>query len=239
MSINGKRDKFAQIYRMEVVFESFEHLLNPNWIMKNGGLYLVLVILFVETGIFLGFFLPGDPLLFISGMVIAGASETAFPFNGDILNLTFWMFLFILATLMGYYLGYWIGQKFGHVLQQKKDNWLFKKKHIEAAHQFYEKRGGMAIAISRFLPIVRTFAPLTGGMVRMDLKKFSVYNVLGAIIWVVSITSLGFVLGENAWVKNNLEVIIISLVLVVTAPVIFKMVTKKGKDGLAYKAPEN
>lgn len=195
--------------------------------MKNGGLYLVLLILFVEVGIFFGFFLPGDPLLFISGMVIAAANDTPYPFSSDLLNLSFWIFLFTIATLSGYYLGYWVGLKFGHGLQNKQDNWLFKKKHIEAAHEFYEKKGGFAIAISRFLPIVRTFAPLVGGMVKMDLKKFSLYNIIGAVIWVVGITSLGFVLGENAWVKNNLEFVIIALVLVVTAPVILKMIAKK------------
>ncbi len=212
---------------MEALFESFQNLLDPDWIMKNGGLYLVLLILFIEVGIFFGFFLPGDPLLFVSGMVIAAANETPYPFSGDLLNLSFWMLLFIAATALGYTLGYWLGAKFGIVIHRKKDSWIFKKKYIDEANAFYKKRGRFAIIISRFLPVVRTFAPLIGGMVEMDFRKFSFYNILGAVIWVVSITSLGFVLGENAWVKDNLEYIIIALVLIVTAPVIMKMIYKK------------
>ncbi len=212
---------------MEALIESFQNLLDPDWIMKNGGLYLVLAILFIEVGIFFGFFLPGDPLLFVSGMVIAAANDTPYPFSGDILNLSFWMTLFIVATALGYTLGYWLGMKFGLVIHRKEDSWIFKKKYIDEANEFYKKRGKFAIIISRFLPVVRTFAPLIGGMVEMNFKKFSFYNLLGAIIWVVSITSLGFILGENAWVKDNLEFIIIALVLIVTAPVVMKMVGKK------------
>lgn len=214
---------------MEIIVESFQHLLDPDWIMNNGGLYLVLIILFIETGLFFGFFLPGDPLLFVSGMVIATATETPYPFDGSMLNLWFWMSLFILATVLGYYVGYWFGNRFGFALQRKQDNWFFKRKYIDSAHEFYQRKGGFAIAISRYLPIVRTFAPIIGGMVKMDFKKFSFYNILGAIIWVISITSLGYILGENTWVKNNLEFIIIGLVLVVTAPVLFQMVFKKKK----------
>jgi len=217
-----------KIIFMEVIFESFEQLLNPEWIMKNGGLYLVIAILFIETAAFFGFFLPGDPLLFVAGMLIAVANH-AFPFQNEMMNLGFWMLLFIAATALGYCVGYWVGKKFGYTLQNKKDNWLFKKKHIESAQEFYKKKGGFAVTISRFLPIVRTFVPLIGGMVKMNFRKFSFYNMLGAVIWVVGVTSLGFVLGENPWVKANFELIIIALVVVVTAPVIFKMVFGKKK----------
>ena len=212
---------------MEVIIESVQHIMNPNWIMKNGGLYLVLAILFIETGLFFGFFLPGDPLLFISGMLIASANETPHPFETDMLNLPFWIALFTFSTIIGNIVGYWFGKKSGPVLQQKKDTWLFKKKHIAAAHDFYESKGGFAIAVARFLPVVRTFAPIIAGMVEMEYKKFMFYNIIGAVIWVVSITTLGFVLGENAWVKTNLEYVILGLVLIVTAPVIIKIFTKK------------
>ena len=218
--------------QMEAIIESFQNLLDPNWIMKNGGLYLVLLILFIEVGIFFGFFLPGDPLLFVSGMVIAAANDTPYPFTGDLLNLSFWILLFIMATALGYTLGYWLGARFGVVIHKKNDSWLFKKKYIAEANAFYAKRGRFAIIISRFLPVVRTFVPLIGGMVAMDFRKFSFYNILGAIIWVVSITSLGFILGENAWVKSNLEYIIIGLVLIVTAPVIMKVAFRKKTAGI-------
>lgn len=212
---------------MEVIFETFQHLTEPDWIMKNGGLYLVLAILFVETGIIFGFFLPGDPLLFVSGMVIASATEAHYPFSSTLLNLPFWMILFATSTILGNFFGYWFGNKFSYLINGDKDNWLFKRKHISAAHDFYEKRGGFAIAIARFLPIVRTFAPIIAGAVRMDFKKFVFYNVLGAVVWVGTLTSLGYILGNNTWVRNNLEFIILAIIFIVTAPVIVKLFSKK------------
>ncbi|MCO5268435.1 MAG: VTT domain-containing protein [Brumimicrobium sp.] len=212
---------------MEVLLELFQNLLDPNWIMKNGGLYLVLLILFIETGVIIGFFLPGDPLLFISGMVIASANEVHYPFGNEFFNLTFWILLFTSSTILGNFVGYWFGNKFKYIINRKEDAWFLKRKHIQTAHEFYEERGGFAIAIARFLPIVRTFAPIIAGTVEMNFKKFAFYNILGAILWVVSITTLGYVLGENPWVQKNLEFILIGLILLVTAPVIIKLFTKK------------
>ena len=212
---------------MDVILESLQYLLDPNWIMENGGLYLVLLILFIETGIIIGFFLPGDPLLFISGMVIASAHETPYPFGNQLLNLSFWMVLFAGATILGHFFGYWFGYKFKHIVNREEDTWFLKRRHIQTAHDFYEKKGGFAIAIARFLPIVRTFAPIIAGTVEMNFKKFAIYNVIGAIVWVGGITLLGYVLGNNLWVKNNLEFILIGLVIIVSAPVIIKLFIKK------------
>jgi len=214
---------------MDVILESFQNLLDPDWIMKNGGLYLVLLILFIETGIIIGFFLPGDPLLFISGIIIASTQASSYPFDINFLNLLFWMLLFAVSTILGNFFGYWFGYKFKHIVNRKKDTWFLKQKHIQTAHAFYEKRGGFAIAIARFLPIVRTFAPIIAGTVEMNLKKFAFYNIVGAIVWVGSITSLGYILGDNPWVKSNLEYILIGLVLLVTAPVFIKLFFKKVK----------
>ena len=137
------------------------------------------------------------------------------------------MLLFAGSTISGNFFGYWFGYKFQHIVNRKEDTWFLKRKHILAAHEFYEKRGGLAIAMARFLPIVRTFAPIIAGSVEMNFKKFTIYNVVGAIIWVGSITSLGYVLGDIPWVKNNLEFIMLGLVLVVTLPVIIKLFFKK------------
>ncbi|MBK6731506.1 MAG: VTT domain-containing protein [Bacteroidetes bacterium] len=214
---------------MDVILEYLQHLLDPDWIMKNGGLYLVLLILFIETGIIIGFFLPGDPLLFISGMIISSANETPYPFANQFLNLLFWMMLFAVSTILGNFFGYWFGYKFKHKVNIKEDTWFLKRKHIQTAHDFYEKRGGFAIAIARFLPIVRTFAPIIAGTVEMNYKKFAFYNIIGAVVWVGSITSLGYVLGDIPWVKSNLEYIIIGLVIIVTSPIIIKLAKKKEK----------
>jgi membrane-associated protein len=160
-------------------------------------------------------------------MVIASADEIHYPLENQFLNLFFWMFLFILSTIIGNFVGYWFGNKFKHIVNRKEDTWFLKRKHIQTAHEFYEKKGTFAIVIARFLPIVRTFAPIIAGTVEMNLKKFALYNMLGAVVWVVSITSLGYILGENAWVQKNLEFILLGLVLLVTVPVIIKLFMKK------------
>lgn len=214
---------------MDILLESFNQLLNPSWIIESGGLYLVLMIIFIESGLFFGFFLPGGPILFISGVIIGRASGAFMPFDVSILNLTLWTFMFILAAITGSFTGYWFGHKFGHLLHKKKDGWLIKKRHIQAAHDFYEKKGGFAVLISRFLPVARTYAPIVGGMVNMNIKRFAFFNVMGAIIWVTSLTSMGFLLGESPWVKENLKWIILALVLFVTLPVVFKLATSKNK----------
>ncbi|MCO5248144.1 MAG: VTT domain-containing protein [Chitinophagales bacterium] len=212
---------------MELFIESIQHLLDPDWIMKNGGLYLVLLILFIETGIIIGFFLPGDPLLFISGMVIASTNEIHYPFSDSISNLFFWMILFTGSTILGNFFGYWFGNRFFYIFSREKDTWFLKRKHVNVAKQFYDKKGGFAIVIARFLPIVRTFAPIIAGTVRMDYKNFVFFNIFGAVLWVASLTSLGYVLGNNSWVKSNLEFIILGIVLLVTAPVILKLILNK------------
>ena len=205
---------------MHTLIEIFKNLTNADWINAHGGLYIVMFVIFAETGLFVGFFLPGDSLLFITGMIIANSLS---PFGNAALNLTYWIFLISVAGVLGNLVGYWFGNKSGHILMKRPDSLLFKKKHLMQAHDFYEKKGGMAIFLARFLPIVRTFAPIVGGMVDMDFKKFLRYNILGCISWVVSMTMAGYLLGENAWVKKNLELIVIGLIVVTTGPVLFKM----------------
>lgn len=198
---------------------------DPDWILSNGGLYLVLIILFIETGLFFGFFLPGDPLLFISGVIIASA-DVSTPFHHETYNLLFWEMLFITSTIIGNMVGYWTGYKFGHIFRKEK-SWFINPDHIDSAEKFYKKRGGFAVMIARFLPIVRTFVPIVGGIVRMNFSRFVLFNVVGALLWVGIITTVGFILGENPWIAKNLEFVIIGLVLIVTLPVIFQMIFKK------------
>ena len=128
---------------MDALIESFQYLLDPNWIMKNGGLYLVLLILFIETGIIIGFFLPGDPLLFISGVIIASTGEVSYPFDSSIFNLIFWIVLFTVSTILGNFFGYWFGYRFKHIINRKEDSWFLKRKHLQTARDFYEKRGDL------------------------------------------------------------------------------------------------
>lgn len=205
---------------MTEFLDFFQNLTNPEWIMENGGLYLLLFIVFAETGILLGFFLPGDPLLFITGMILA---NNTLPHVNSTLSLLYWILLISIAGILGNFLGYWTGKRSGSILLQRKDSFLFKKKYIVQAQEFYEKKGGGAIIIARFMPIVRTFAPVVAGIVKMDLKKFSIFNVIGSFIWVGVLVTAGYLLGENEWIKNNLEKIIFLIVLIATAPVLIKM----------------
>lgn len=211
---------------MNILIEFFHNLTDPNWIMQHGGLYIVLFIIFAETGLFVGFFLPGDTLLFIAGMIVANSVPTiATPF----VSLIYWILLIAAAGVLGNYVGYWFGGKFGEMLLERKDSRLFKRKYLIQAQEFYEKKGGGAIILARFLPIVRTFAPIVAGMVKMKRAKFSFYNILGSFLWVGSITGAGFLLGENEWVKGNLEKIVIGIVVITTAPLIFKAITNRTK----------
>lgn len=212
---------------MESLLELFNNLTNPDWIMQNGGMYFVLLIVFIETGLFFGFFLPGDPLLFISGMIIA---HTSHPFDGSALNLVFWIILIATSGILGNFTGYWFGSKSEKWLSTRKDTWIFKKKYIFQAKEFYEKNGGGAIVLARFLPLIRTFAPIVAGMVQMKMVKFTFYNILGSILWAGTIVTAGFLLGDNAWARENLEKIIIGIVLLSTGPVLVKLIFGKKKE---------
>lgn len=202
--------------------------------MSHGGLYIVAFIVFAETGLFIGFFLPGDTILFIAGMIIA---NTILPGSSGIASLFYWIVIISMAGVLGNYLGYWIGRRFGVHLMSRRDTWIFKKKHLTSAKSFYDKKGGSAIIIARFLPIIRTFAPVIAGMVVMKKSKFSLYNVIGSFIWVGSIVSIGYILGENTWVQTNLDLIIIGIVVLTTLPILFKALMPKKKRYAKALAP--
>ena len=216
---------------MEVLIELLKELLYAEklaaLVTLYGGLYLVAFIIFAETGLFVGFFLPGDSLLFVTGLMIANSHN---PFDSGAMNLLYWISIITFAGIVGNSVGYWFGRKTGPLLFEKRDTLLFKRKHVMQAKEFYERRGGGAIILARFLPIVRTFAPIVAGVVQMDRKKFFFYNVVGCIAWVGSMVLAGYFLGENQWVKHNFEKIVIGIVLVTTGPVIIKMFFGKKKS---------
>ncbi|HZH54420.1 MAG TPA: VTT domain-containing protein [Sphingobacteriaceae bacterium] len=214
---------------MNEFIEFFNGLTDPEWIVEHGGLYLLLFIIFAETGIFIGFFLPGDPILFIAGIIIANIPAAP---TESVIMLLSWMVFIMLAAIAGNFVGYFTGKKFGDYLLQRRDTWIYKKEHLRKAEEFYHKRGGGAIVLARFLPIVRTFAPIIAGIVKMDIKKFALYNILGAVIWVGTLMTAGYLLGENAWVKRNLEYVILGIVLLATAPVLVNAFTGKKKPAL-------
>ena len=201
-----------------------------SFITTHGGLYVVMFIIFAETGLFVGFFLPGDSLLFITGIIIANSPA---PFGNEIMNLIWWISLISVSAIAGNMVGFWFGRESGHLWFERRDTWLFKQKHLKQAHDFYEKKGNLAIILGRFLPIVRTFAPLVAGIVDMTKKKFISFSIIGAFAWVTSMVMTGFLLGHNAFVKHNIDKIVIVIILVTTLPVIFKMIFGKNKPTAA------
>lgn len=161
--------------------------IDPEHIIQSGGVLLVAAIVFAESGLLVGFFLPGDTLLFSAGFF---ASQGNLPLGLLLIATT-------LAAIIGDNVGYMIGRKTGHKIFKKKDGILFRTEYIEQAEKFYEKHGGKTITLARFVPIVRTFAPVVAGVGKMDRKKFMAYNVVGATLWVFSITLLGYWLGSK------------------------------------------
>lgn len=184
------------------------NLLKAEYVVQ-AGYWLMTIIIFVETGLLIGFCLPGDSLLVTAGIFAA---------KGD-LNIVTLNMLLIPAAILGDSLGYWIGLKSGPKLFQKEDGLLFKKKHLVAAQHFYNKHGGKTIVIARFMPIVRTFAPVVAGMGKMDYKRFLFFNIFGGIGWVFSMTMAGYLLA-TIWpdLAKRLELIIIVVVVVSILP---------------------
>ncbi len=242
---------------MEMIYllDSFHwsQLLQPQFYIENGGLWLILFVVFAETGLFVGFFLPGDSLLFVTGIfaheITTKAGEVKPGLGYQFLKhfgfepgYSAWLDLFVLvglislAGILGNSVGYWTGRKVGPAMYQWRDRLLFKKRYLHQAHEFSEKYGGGAVVVARFIPLVRTFAPIVAGIVQMERKKFYFYNVIGSIAWVATMILGGYFLQKwiyKQWgfdLKDHLEMIVIGIVLVTTAPVIIKLITSKRKS---------
>ena len=219
---------------IELVIQ-WKDFLNPEFYIQNGGLWLILFIVFAETGLFAGFFLPGDSLLFVAGIYSNELAAELILINSDVLNLVLVCVLIIAAGILGNTAGYWFGAASGPFLFTRKDTFLYKKKHLYTAKAFYEKHGGGAIVFARFLPMIRTFAPIIAGIVKMDKSKFTFYNIIGCVAWVFSMMFAGhylykFFLSQYGFdLKERLDYIIIVIVLVTTAPVIIQLVKGKSK----------
>lgn len=206
------------------------------WIIYNGGLYVLLLVIFAETGLLIGFFFPGDSLLFAAGIYTNELAKSFFNVHYSVIII-----LVIIASILGNIAGFWFGNKTGPLLYERKDTWLFKKKHLMRAHDFYEQYGKGTIFLAKFLPIVRTFAPIVAGIVKMDKKTFHLYNIIGSIVWVSSMMLGGHFL--QAWVekkfgyslKDHIEAITIIIILITTLPVIYKLFFGKKKDSASPK----
>ncbi len=193
--------------------------LNPETMLTNLGdiaFWVVLGIIFAECGLLIGFFLPGDSLLFITGLFIASGAIT--------LNIWVACLLLFLAALLGNMTGYWIGYKAGPSLFSKPESRLFKQEYVEHTHRFFNKYGARAIVLARFVPIVRTFITATAGIGKMDFRRYMAFSAIGGFIWAVGVTLAGYFLGNIDFVKNNIEFILILVVFVSVVPIIFEFI---------------
>jgi membrane-associated protein len=233
-------DNFSTAYMHNFFLLGFQwtQLLQPQWYIENGGLWFILFAIFAETGLFAGFFFPGDSLLFITGIYSDEVVKAGLGVNlhNSFFNLILLGILISLCGIIGNFVGYWFGRKSGPYLFERKDSFFYKKKYLSQAHDFYEEHGGGAIVFARFLPIVRTFAPIVAGIVQMDKKRFTFYNVVGCIAWVYAMLIGGHYLQRAVlrWfhfdLKVHLEVIVIGIVLITTAPVLIKIFLGKKKS---------
>lgn len=187
--------------------------LNPEMIIRYGGLTLLLLIVFSETGLFFGFFLPGDSLLFVAGL-LSDSEYINQPVHILIVLLTVTA---IAGTCVGYFFGAWAGP----YLKNRKENFFYKRKYLDMAQDFYQRYGMMAFIVGRFLPIIRTFVPILAGVVKIPFSTFLLYNVLGASLWIVSMVLAGHWLGNVfPGLIDHIELVIIGMVAVTAVPVI-------------------
>lgn len=195
------------------MWEFLKQLTDPESIISYGGLALLLFVVFAETGLLIGFFLPGDSLIFISGLICRTKPDLLTP------NIFLLLLLLITAAVLGNMAGYWFGWKVGPPLFNRKDSWIFKKRYLETTKAFYEKNGGKTLILGRFLPIIRTFAPILAGIIKIPFSLFMIYNVAGAVAWIGSLGLAGYYLGQIKWVQDNISWIVIGLIIVTLIPV--------------------
>jgi membrane-associated protein len=198
---------------MQEIFHVVRDLLDPEKIIQIGGLTLVTAIIFAETGLMIGFFLPGDSLLFTVGLFCALG----------VLPVPIGMVLVVLsvAAIVGDQVGYWTGRVLGQRLFEKRESWFFKRKYLEQTRAFYHRWGKSAIILGRYVPIVRTFAPILAGVVGFPPRQFILYNATGGVLWIVSLTLAGYGLGSAfPWLRKYIELIALGIIILSILPVV-------------------
>ncbi|KOV76055.1 membrane protein [Streptomyces sp. NRRL WC-3723] len=196
--------------------------LDPNYLLDTYSIWGLLLIVFAESGLLIGFFLPGDSLLFTCGLLIT---------SGD-LDFPLWaaIALICLAAILGDQAGYMFGKKVGPSLFNRPDSRLFKQENVTKAHEFFEKYGPKSLVLARFVPIVRTFTPIIAGVSGMKYRSFLTFNVIGGVLWGAGVTLLGSWLGNIDFVKKNIEAILILIVLVSVIPIAIEYLRARGKN---------
>lgn len=214
---------------LELISEFIKAIYSFPELIAWGGYVVLFAIIFAETGLLVGFFLPGDSLLVATGLFAA---------KGD-LNIIYLIILLSIAAIIGDSVNYWVGKKAGHALFHREDSRFFKKKHLCAAQEFYEKHGGKTIILARFVPIIRTFAPTIAGIAEMNYKKFLSFNIFGGILWVSSMLLLGYFLGQLVPnIDKNIDKVIIIVILVSLIPLFVEYFRQKKKKYSIQHPPE-
>lgn len=202
--------------------------LDPDYLLNQFGIYGLLLIVFAESGLLIGFFLPGDSLLFTTGLLITTA-QLKFP-------LWLAIVLICVAAIVGDQAGYLFGKKVGPALFKRPDSRLFKQENVTKANEFFEKHGPKSLVLARFVPIVRTFTPIIAGVSSMRYRSFITFNIVGGIVWGAGVTLLGAWLGRIAFVRENIEAMLILIVLVSVVPIIIEFVKARGESRRAAAA---
>ena len=201
--------------------------LDPENLIRTFGMIGILAIVFIETGLLVGFFLPGDSLLFTAGLLSA---------TGILPPIWVLLITIPIAAIAGDQVGYAIGRKFGTPLFERPDSRFFKREYVDRSAEFFERHGPKTVVLARFVPILRTFVPVMAGTSRMKYRVFVTYNVIGGIIWGAGVPALGYFLGGIQFVEDNIEPILIGIVLVSVLPVFFELFrARRGSRGKAEK----
>ncbi|NBE51265.1 DedA family protein [Streptomyces boluensis] len=205
--------------------------LDPDFLLNKFGLIGLLIIVFAESGLLIGFFLPGDSLLFTMGLLVA---------TGKLDTAPLWLVctLVCLAAILGDQAGYLFGRKVGPALFNRPDSRLFKQENVAKAHEFFEKHGPKSLVLARFVPIVRTFTPIIAGVSKMNYRSFITFNVLGGVLWGAGVTLLGAWLGQIEFVHKNIEAILILIVLISVVPIIIEFLRARSKSKKAVAATD-
>ncbi|MFE3167397.1 DedA family protein [Streptomyces sp. NPDC059224] len=204
--------------------------LDPNKLLDSFGIWGLLLVVFAESGLLIGFFLPGDSLLFTCGLLIT-SHQMDFPLWGAIA-------LICVAAILGDQAGYMFGKKVGPSLFNRPNSRLFKRENVEKAHEFFEKHGPKSLILARFVPVIRTFTPIIAGVSGMAYRSFLVFNVIGGVLWGAGVTLLGSWLGGIDVVKNNIEAMLILIVLVSVIPIAIEFLRARSKGKKATPAPQ-
>jgi len=207
--------------------------LGPSWIDPNSivdalgpyALWGVMGIIFAECGLLIGFFMPGDSLLFIVGMFVSrGAIHH---------SLVFVAVCIVIAAVVGNLVGYGIGRKAGPAIFNRPDSRLFKQSYVDKTQAFFERHGGRAIVLARFVPIVRTFITVTAGVAKMPFRSYAIYSSIGAVLWAAGVTVLGYFLGRIAFIRDHVDVILLLVVLISVIPMIVEFLRVRRHDRAA------